>query len=88
LKVPRQCPLVLLVEAAHFIGIRFYNYIFFKYNARGVEISTNIGRAKLGGKNFDVTSGRAACAARSATWNSWVPTQHLLRDRGKLRETF
>jgi hypothetical protein len=23
LKVPRQCPLVLLVEAAHFIGIRF-----------------------------------------------------------------
>jgi hypothetical protein len=23
LKVPRQCPLVLLVEAAHMIGIRF-----------------------------------------------------------------
>jgi hypothetical protein len=27
LKVPRQCPLVLLVEAAHLIGIRFYLFI-------------------------------------------------------------
>jgi hypothetical protein len=27
LKVPRQCPLVLLAEAAHFIGIRFYLFI-------------------------------------------------------------
>jgi hypothetical protein len=24
LKVPRQCPLVLLVEATHMIGINFY----------------------------------------------------------------
>jgi hypothetical protein len=28
LKVPRQCPLVLLVEAAHIIGIRFFIIIF------------------------------------------------------------
>jgi hypothetical protein len=28
LKVPRQCPLVLLVEAAHMIGIRFFIYLF------------------------------------------------------------
>jgi hypothetical protein len=27
LKVPRQCPLVLLVEAAHLIGIRLYIFI-------------------------------------------------------------
>jgi hypothetical protein len=27
LKVPRQCPLVLLVEAAHLIGIRFCLFI-------------------------------------------------------------
>jgi hypothetical protein len=36
---------------------------------RYCEIWTNIGRATLG-RNFDVTSGRAACEARSATWNS------------------
>jgi hypothetical protein len=24
LKVPRQCPLVLLIETAHMIGIRFF----------------------------------------------------------------
>jgi hypothetical protein len=28
LKVPRQCPLVLLVEAAHMIGIRFFTILF------------------------------------------------------------
>jgi hypothetical protein len=26
-KAPRQCPLVLLVEATHLIGIRFYLFI-------------------------------------------------------------
>jgi hypothetical protein len=69
LKVPRQCPLVHLVEAAHFIGIRFY---FFKITPEGLhycEIRTNTGRATLG-RNFDVTSGRAACEARIATWIS------------------
>jgi hypothetical protein len=29
LKVPRQCPLVLLVEAAHVNGIRFLIILFF-----------------------------------------------------------
>jgi hypothetical protein len=29
LKVPRQCPLVLLVEAAHMVGIRFFIIIIF-----------------------------------------------------------
>jgi hypothetical protein len=68
LKVPRQCPLVLLVEAAHMIGIR----IFYNIMPEGLhygEISTNIVRATLG-RNVDVTSGTAACEARSATWNS------------------
>jgi hypothetical protein len=73
LKVPRQCPLVLLVEAAHTIGIRFFIIflnififylfiIFFYVTPEGLhyrEISTNIGRATLG-RNFDVTNGRAA----------------------------
>jgi hypothetical protein len=27
LKIPRQCPLVLLVEASNIIGIRFYLFI-------------------------------------------------------------
>jgi hypothetical protein len=29
LKVPRQCPLVLLVEGAHMVGIRFFIILFF-----------------------------------------------------------
>jgi hypothetical protein len=29
MKVPRQCPLVLPVEAAHIIGIRFFIFYFF-----------------------------------------------------------
>jgi hypothetical protein len=80
LKVLRQCPLVLLVEAAHMIGIRFFIIILFIYlfiiyffyvtpeRLHYGEISTNIGRATLG-RNFDITNWRAACEACSATWN-------------------
>jgi hypothetical protein len=71
LKVPRQCPLVLLVKAALMAGIRFFRTIFFNITPEGLhygEIWTNIGRATLG-RNFDVTIGRAACEACSATWN-------------------
>jgi hypothetical protein len=62
-KVPRQCPLILPVEAAHMIGIRFFIIFFFYVTPEGLhygEISTGIVRAKLG-RNFDVTNGRAAC---------------------------
>jgi hypothetical protein len=31
LKVPRQCPLVLRVEAAHMIGIQIFNYYYYYY---------------------------------------------------------
>jgi hypothetical protein len=57
--------------AVHIIGIRFFIY-FFNITPEGLhfcEIWTNIGRATLG-RNFDVTNGRAACEACSATWNS------------------
>jgi hypothetical protein len=63
LKVPRQCPLVLLVEAAHLIGIRFYLFNITPEGLHYCENWTDIGRATLGW-NFDVTSGRAACEAR------------------------
>jgi hypothetical protein len=63
LKVPRQCPLVLLVEVMQMIGINFC-YI----SLKGCIIVKYIGRAILG-RNFDVTIGRAACEASSATWN-------------------
>jgi hypothetical protein len=73
LKVPRQYPLVLLVEAAHIIGTRFFIlfYLFFDIIPEGLHygILTNLGRAKLG-RNFDVTSRRAACEACSAVLNS------------------
>jgi hypothetical protein len=52
--------------------IFFLIFIFFNITPEGLhygKIWTNIGRAKLG-RYFDVTSGRAACEARSATWNS------------------
>jgi murein tripeptide amidase MpaA len=61
-----------VVEAAHIIGIRFFIFsffIFFNINPEGLhygEIRTNSGGEKLG-RNFDVTNGRAACEARSAT---------------------
>jgi hypothetical protein len=57
------------------IGIRFFIVILFIYfvyvtpeGQHYGEISTNIGRATLG-RNFDLTIGRAACEACSATWN-------------------
>jgi hypothetical protein len=40
------------------------------------KIGANVGRAIVG-RNFDVTNGRAACEANSATWNL-VQTQRLL----------
>jgi hypothetical protein len=65
LKVPRQCPLVRLVEAMHMVGINFY------ITLEGLHYSEfwfNIGRATLG-RNSDVTIGRAACEACGAKWN-------------------
>jgi hypothetical protein len=65
LKVLRQCPLVLLVEVMHMIGINFY------VTLRGlhcIEIVSNTGRA-TSGRNCDVTVWRAACEACSATCN-------------------
>jgi hypothetical protein len=56
LKVPRQCPLVLLVEEMNMIGINFYD-------VDRVCIIVNLGR------KFDVNNGRAASETCSATWN-------------------
>jgi hypothetical protein len=55
LKVPRQCPLVPLVEVMHMIGINFYMTL---EGLHCSEVWTDIGRAALG-RNFDVTIGRA-----------------------------
>jgi hypothetical protein len=79
LKVPRQCPLVLLVEAVHIIGIRFLNFFLvfiysFNITPEGLHYSkiwTNIGRATLG-RNFDVTSGRAASCTMRTIQNTQI----------------
>jgi hypothetical protein len=46
----------------------------------GINFNINVGRAALGG-NFDVTTGRAACEASSATWNLGTNTLFALGPR-------
>jgi hypothetical protein len=77
LKVPRQCSFVLLVEVMHMIGINFYMTL---EELHFGEILANMRRAILG-RNFDVTNGRAACEACSATWNLGTKSAFALGSR-------
>jgi hypothetical protein len=80
--VPRQCPLVLLVEVMNMIGINFV------WRWKGwiiVKFWSNIGRATLGRKF--VTIGRAACEACSVTWNLGINSAFSLGPR-KTRENW
>jgi hypothetical protein len=70
LKVPRQCPLVLLVEVRLVCGIC------------SILILKEFGAAEEG-QNFEKLTFGGPHEKHAVQRGIWVPTQHLLWDQGK-----